>query len=255
MSQTQTQDKAPWWKRKDVKETATLWVILSVLIGGLAGEVIARSMGAPASETMENTIRMMKIFTWVSAPVAGLVGAIALKSLLQKRHYGDTPPAESDHEIANSPKASAVWIVTSGLLCLFALVFGMIVMQEDAKSLQAPNAIHVNVTGQQWLWNFDYPDNAGVRSHDLYLPVDRPVIFNVSAKDVKHSFWIVQMGVKVDANPGYITQTAVTPNKIGVFDVRCAELCGLLHAYMQSQVHVVSQADYDAWIKSQGGRA
>jgi cytochrome c oxidase subunit 2 len=85
--------------------------------------------------------------------------------------------------------------------------------------------------------------------------VGKPVVFHISSKDVKHSFWIVQMGVKMDANPGYTTELAVTPNKIGVFDVRCAELCGLLHAYMQNQVHVVSKADYDAWLISQGGNA
>ena len=66
-----------------------------------------------------------------------------------------------------------------------------------------------------------------------------------------HSFWIVQMGIKINANPGYITETAVTPDKIGVFDIRCAELCGILHSYMQTKVHVVSQADYDAWLASQ----
>ena len=62
------------------------------------------------------------------------------------------------------------------------------------------------------------------------------------------------MGVKVDANPGYVTEVAVTPNRIGIFDVRCAELCGLLHAYMQNQVHVVSKQDYENWLKEQGGQ-
>ena len=61
------------------------------------------------------------------------------------------------------------------------------------------------------------------------------------------------MGIKVDANPGYITETAVTPTKIGVYDLRCAELCGLLHAYMQKKVHVVSQQDYNNWVTSHGG--
>jgi cytochrome c oxidase subunit 2 len=75
-----------------------------------------------------------------------------------------------------------------------------------------------------------------------------PVIFHITSKDVKHSFWIVEMGIKMDANPGYTTETAVTPNKIGVFNVRCAELCGLLHAYMQNKVHVVSKADYEKWL-------
>jgi cytochrome c oxidase subunit 2 len=246
--------KPNWLKRKDVQQVAALWVILSIGIGWIAGEVISRSMGTAASDVMEETITMMKVFTWVSAPIAGFVGAICLKMLSTKLHRGDLPPPDADHSIEKSPRAAAVWIVLSSLLCLFAVVFGLVVMQEDAKTLQASEAVHVNVMGNQWVWNFDYPNN-NVRSQQLYLPVGKPVVFHISSKDVKHSFWIVQMGVKMDANPGYTTELAVTPNKIGVFDVRCAELCGLLHAYMQNQVHVVSKEDYDAWLISQGGNA
>ena len=60
------------------------------------------------------------------------------------------------------------------------------------------------------------------------------------------------MGVKVDANPGVFTETSVTPTRLGTFDIRCAELCGLLHAYMQNKVIVQSQGDYDAWLATQG---
>ena len=127
----------------------------------------------------------------------------------------------------------------------------MVALQKDNASLLDPKAIQVEVTGQQWLWNFSYPGNGGVRSQVLHLPVNQPVVFHVTSKDVKHSFWIVQMGIKIDANPGENTETSVTPNKIGIFDIRCAELCGLLHAYMQNKVIVQSQADYDAWLASQ----
>jgi cytochrome c oxidase subunit 2 len=144
-----------------------------------------------------------------------------------------------------------VWIIISALLCLFALVVGLIALQKDDQALLDKNAIHINVTGQQWAWNYDYPGSAGVRSNVLHLPVDQPVVFHVTSKDVKHSFWVVQMGVKIDANPGYVTQTAVTPNEIGTFDIRCAELCGLLHAYMQNKVIVESKADYEKWLASQ----
>lgn len=249
----QPRNSSNWVRQKDVKQVAIIWVILTVIIGYVGSYVIKHAMGAPASETMDETIRMMVIFTWVSAPVAGFVGAICLEMLASKLHYGTTPPEDSDYPFDKNPRAVALWMIISSLLCLFAVVFGLIVMQEDAKSLQAPNAIKVSVTGQQWVWNFDYQDS-GVRSQELYLPVNTPVVFRITSKDVKHSFWIVQMGVKMDANPGYYTEMAVTPNKIGVFDVRCAELCGLLHAYMQNQVHVVSQSDYKAWVISQGGQ-
>jgi cytochrome c oxidase subunit 2 len=237
-----------WWKKQDVKKTFILWIICTAVIGFIGVEFHVRNIVAPASETMSNIISLMRIFTWAASPVAGLVAAMCITVLTSGRHYGDNPPEEADHEIRNSPRSTAVWIVVSGALTLFALVGGLIVLQQDNKAILDTNAIQINVTGQQWVWNFDYAN--GARSEDLYLPVDKPVVFHITSVDVKHSFWVVQMGIKMDANPGYTTETAVTPDKIGVFDVRCAELCGLLHAYMQTKVHVVSQADYDAWLNA-----
>jgi cytochrome c oxidase subunit 2 len=240
-----------WWKRKDVKRTGLLWIIFTFLIGFVGSEVQAWAMGTPASESMENVINLIVVFTWASSPVAGFVAAVAVGALMGKRHYGDNPPAEAEHSISNSPRANSVWMVISALLCLFALVGGLIALQKDNEALLDADAIHVNVIGQQWAWNYDYPGTSGVRSEVLHLPVDRPVVFHVTSKDVKHSFWIVQLGVKVDANPGVFTETAVTPNKVGIFDIRCAELCGLLHAYMQNKVIVESKEDFDKWIASQ----
>jgi len=241
----------PWWKRKDFQRTAILWVILTPIIGYFCSEIQVGAMGAPASEVMATTERLMSIFTWAASPVAAFVAAIAIVALLGKRHHGYTPPPDSENVIETSPKSIAVWMVSSALLCLFALVVVMIAIQKDNASLLDAEAIHVNVTGQQWVWNFDYPGESGVRSQVLHLPVDQPVVFHVTSKDVKHSFWLVQMGVKIDANPGVFTETAVTPNKIGTFDIRCAELCGLLHAYMQNKVIVQSKEDYAQWLASQ----
>jgi len=240
-----------WWKRTDVKRHAVLWVLLTAFIGYVGTEVQIYAIGKPASGSMENVIHLMRVFTWAAAPVAGFAAAISIGALMGKRHYGDNPPPESDHAIRNSPRAIALWIVSSALMCLFALVVGLIALQKDDASLLDAKATHVNVVGQQWVWNFDYPGESGVRSNVLHLPVDQPVVFHVTSMDVKHSFWLVQMGVKIDANPGVFTETAVTPNKIGTFDIRCAELCGLLHAYMQNKVIVESQEDYDKWIASQ----
>lgn len=244
-----------WWKRADIKKTVALWIPLTAIIGFVGTEVQVRAMGAPASEVMENVINLMRIFTWAAAPVAGFVAAIALGALLGKRHYGDNPPPEAEHAISDSPRANAAWIVISGVLCLFALVAGLIALQKDNESLLDAEAMDINVVGQQWAWNYDYPGAGGVRSDVLHLPVDQPVVFHVTSKDVKHSFWAVQLGVKIDANPGVFTETAVTPNKIGTFDIRCAELCGLLHGYMQNKLIVQSQEDFDAWLAAQPNTA
>ena len=250
MTDLMTPNAPQWWKKPDVKKTAILWVICTAVIGYIGVEFHVRNIVSPASENMSNIISLIRIFTWAASPVAGLVTAICITVLTSKRHYGDNPPPEADHEIRNSPRATALWISISGVLCLFALIGGLIVLEQESEGVLDTSAIQVNVTGQQWLWNFDYEN--GARSEDLYLPVNKPVVFHITSVDVKHSFWVVQMGIKMDANPGYTTETAVTPDKIGVFDVRCAELCGLLHAYMQTKVHVVSQADYDAWLSAHG---
>ena len=77
--------------------------------------------------------------------------------------------------------------------------------------------------------------------------------FNVTSNDVVHNFWAVELGVKIDANPGAITQTGVTANKLGTFNIRCAELCGLHHAYMETQVQVVEKGQFEEWARERGG--
>lgn len=249
-----SKSKSKWWEKADIRKAVILSVVLTPIIGYLASEVQVRLMGPPASQVMKTTENLMYIFTWAAAPVMAIVFAIAIISLTNKVHYGDNPPEDADHEIRNSAKANIVWVTSSAILCLFAVVGGMIVLQHDNESILDDSAINVNVTGQQWLWNYDYPDTKGVRSQELHLVVNKPVVFHVTSMDVKHSFWIVELGTKVDANPGVMTEVAVTPNKLGVFKVRCAELCGLLHSYMQNKVYVQTQEDYDAWLATQPKR-
>ena len=67
------------------------------------------------------------------------------------------------------------------------------------------------------------------------------------------NFWVVEMGVKIDVNPGAITNTGFTPNKLGTYNIRCAELCGLHHAYMETQIRVVTQDQFNGWVRENGG--
>ncbi len=127
--------------------------------------------------------------------------------------------------------------------------FGLFFLSEI--SAADGNALEVHVNGEQWLWDYEYTQYSGVHTTTLVLPVDRPVTFAITSTDVQHSFWIPALGVKQDAVPGETTRISVTPNKIGEYEVRCAELCGLYHAYMQTPVKVVSDSDFDAWVQSQ----
>ncbi|MEO6700860.1 MAG: cytochrome c oxidase subunit II, partial [Jatrophihabitantaceae bacterium] len=209
--------------------------------------------GPPASPTMRAVEQTMTIFSVLASPVAALVWAIALYSLLRWRSRSGIQPAEDGPPLRTHGPSTISWTVTSVILCVVLLIWGLAEMTTVSSAATAANPLVVNVTGQQWLWTFSYPDQGDVESDQLYLPVNRPVVFHVISKDVIHSFWVVQMGIKIDANPGQVTKTEVTPDKIGVFDVRCAELCGLRHADMETSAHVLSASDFAAWITVNGG--
>jgi cytochrome c oxidase subunit 2 len=236
-----------------------IWAVLTVLLVVFSLTVPDALMGVQASNTMKAVERTFTILSVAASPVAALVWAIGLYSLFRWRRKGDWSPADEDGApIRGNRAAVGLWIGGSSLLCLFILILGLVALQVAASPspsvrnapAQARNPLVVEVTGEQWVWTFKYPGNGDVESDQLYLPVNRAVTFKVTSDDVIHSFWVVQMGIKVDANPGEVTTTETVPYRIGVYDVRCAELCGLLHADMETSVHVVTQARFDAWVKA-----
>lgn len=109
-----------------------------------------------------------------------------------------------------------------------------------------PQAAQIKVIAFQWGWRFEYPQ--GFSSTELYLPVGRQTVLKMESLDVLHSFWVPEFRLKQDIIPGRDTEYRVNPILIGSYKVRCAELCGTSHAYMESPVKVVSQADYDKWV-------
>ncbi len=115
-----------------------------------------------------------------------------------------------------------------------------------------PSAMVVNVTASQWAWSFEYPDS-GVTSDKLHLPANRQVLLKLTSLDVIHSFWVPEFRVKQDALPGEqnIKELRVTPTLVGEYMVRCAELCGTQHAYMEAAVIVEEPAAFTAWVQEQ----
>jgi cytochrome c oxidase subunit 2 len=117
--------------------------------------------------------------------------------------------------------------------------------------------MQVRVVGQQFAWTYYYADGGKqIESTQLVLPVNRPVHFTLQSKDVIHDFWVPAFRIKRDVVRGIDTEIRVTPNRTGTFDVVCAELCGLGHAAMRSNVRVVSQGQFNAFmskLRSGGG--
>lgn len=109
-------------------------------------------------------------------------------------------------------------------------------------------AIDVLAIGQQWAWVFQYGDAEGASGAELVLPVGEPVLLRMTSRDVLHSFWVPEFRVKQDLLPEKETVLRFTPSVEGEYKVRCAEICGLSHAYMLADVRVVSRAEYDDYL-------
>src|SRR5580692_11380048 len=145
----------------------------------------------------------------------------------------------------------------------------------------APDAIPIEVTGQQFAWNFRYagPDGkfgrtkpelvsastgnpVGLDSTDpaakddivspvMAIPVGREVDLILKSQDVTHSFFVRELRLKQDAVPGMEIHMHFTANDPGTYDIVCAQLCGLGHYRMHSILSVMSEADFEKWLKDQ----
>jgi cytochrome c oxidase subunit 2 len=162
-----------------------------------------------------------------------------------RRKKGDTTDAV---HIEGNTKLEITWTVIPLFIVVIFAYLGSGNLAETRRV--DPNAMVVKVTGIQWSWKFEYPDY-GVVSDELHLPLDKQVLLQMTSTDVIHSFWVPEFRVKQDLVPGRITELRITPTLVGNYVVRCAELCGTSHAYMEKPVIVSSQADFDAWMKEQ----
>jgi cytochrome c oxidase subunit II len=205
--------------------------------------------GSTQSEKIDTLYDVLLI---VSVPIFVLVMTIAIYSVFAFRAKpGDRGDGAHIH---GNTRLEIVWVTIPFMIVTALAIYGWIVLDDiEAKK---PNELVVNVTGQQFTWSFEYPDEK-VQSNELVLPVDRPVDFEIHAKDVLHSFWVPAFRMKQDAVPGITTHTRVTPNREGTYEVVCAELCGIGHATMRQQVRVIPAAEFEAWVKdqSEGGAA
>jgi cytochrome c oxidase subunit 2 len=130
----------------------------------------------------------------------------------------------------------------------------------------------IKVTGHQWYWTYQYPDQGRFSFDSLIItddqlkpgqkrlldtdtsvvvPVNATVRVQVTADDVLHSWAVPAFGVKMDAIPGRLNETWFKVAKEGTYYGQCSELCGTNHGFMPIKVRVVSQAAFDAWAAKQ----
>ncbi len=161
-------------------------------------------------------------------------------------------PGTEDQPGANMKGNNALEIIWTLIPLATVLIFAFFGARNLAETRAAdPQAMEVKVIARQWDWVFEYPAY-GIKSNELYLPVNRQVLLKLTSLDVIHSFWVPEFRVKQDALPGenLVKELRITPIKEGKYTVMCAELCGGAHANMNRPVVVVSKQEFDAWVSS-----
>jgi cytochrome c oxidase subunit II len=248
-------DQAP---RGRIRSVLTIWAALSVVCIALAVLIVPLVTPKSASSVAGFASLTELVFTVLAIPVALFVWVFVFYSLVVFREKASATGRVDDLEdgapLQPQPWQQIMWLAITGALALFLVGWGAVGFYQQTTDPPS-NPLVVDVTGQQWAWTYYYP-SLGVQSQVLELPLGRPVEFRVTSDDVLHGFEIDELGVAMDANPGFwVTAPIVTPNRLGEMTARCVELCGLYHTYMWTQVEVVTQADFTAWVAANGGKS
>ena len=116
----------------------------------------------------------------------------------------------------------------------------------------------INVTGQQWWWEYDYPvqaefgiDKPIITSGQLVFPVGTKVMLRQTSRDVIHSYWIPKLNGKRDAVPGRVHLNRLEADEPGIYAGQCTEFCGLSHANMRMEAVALSKEDFAKWVQGQ----
>ncbi len=241
-----------------IKRVLVIWaglsvvcIVLTILIVPLIERPSGSSVAGFASLTD-------LVFTALAVPVALFVWVFMFYSVFafrQKTTDGeDAEDLEDGPPLQAKPSYQIAWLLVTTALASFTVAWGMFGFYKTT-SYKPTNPLVINVIGQEWTWTYSYP-RLGIQSHVLELPLGRPVQFRVTSDDVLHGFGLAALGIAMDANPGvWVATPVVKPNRLGTYEARCIELCGLYHTYMWSQVKVVPQSTFVGWVKANGGNS
>lgn len=163
----------------------------------------------------------------------------------RRRHPGERPEPVEENKIVEIS-----WIVIPTILVLLVFNWGFKTFLKIGTA--PPNAYEITVRGQQFYWEFEYP-NGFVKNNELHVPVDQPVRLNMSSTDVLHSFFIPAFRVKHDVLPNRYTSLWFEATEPGEYQVFCTEYCGTQHSGMLATVVVHPQDEFRSWLESGGG--
>lgn len=193
-------------------------------------------IGSSASKAVDSVMLFIVIVSVVLLVlVTGLMIYFAIR-YNRKRHPEPV-------EVKENKWLEITWTVIPGILVLAMFFYGY----EGFRLIRdvPDDAMVVHVTGRMWDWSFEYEN--GIQAKKLYVPVGKPIKLILKSVDVIHSFYIPTFRIKEDVVPGQETYLWFKPQTTGPADIFCAEFCGERHAFMLSQVIVMTAPAFKEW--------
>jgi cytochrome c oxidase subunit 2 len=235
-------------------------LVAAVSIAVLSGLVAAATalagnggFGPPSPQTPsgEAINRLYWIIFGVCAVVFVLVEAALIYFIVRFRRGPDTPEDAEGPQIHGNTRLEIIWTAVPAIVLAALAIFTFTqIPAVQARGVGDEARLTVRVEAHQFYWEYRYP-NDEITVNTLYLPVDKPVELRLTGMDVIHSWWVPALTGKMDAIPGRVNTLRFVPDSTGDFEGKCAELCGIQHAFMPTTVTVLDQGDYESTLAAQ----
>jgi cytochrome c oxidase subunit 2 len=149
------------------------------------------------------------------------------------------------------PRLEILWTVVPTLIVIGLFILTVQTMRVADPGVPQGAEPDLTVIGHQWWWEVRYPKLGVITANEIHIPADEKLLLRLQSADVIHSFWVPQLGRKMDMIPGHPTQMWIQADQVGAYRGECSEYCGVEHAWMHFLLVVQPAGAYAAWVQHQ----
>jgi cytochrome c oxidase subunit II len=229
---------------------------LALLVGACAADAPQDSLEpeGPIAREIDNLINPVFLIAGVIFVFVNL-GVLVILRRYRARRAHDEDDGPLPKQVHGNLKAELTWtIVPTLILTVVAVMTVAAIFRIDRADADAD--MQVQVIGKQWWWEYRYDINGDgtddiITANDLVIPAAEPVVLDITAADVIHSYWIPKLNGKMDAVPGRNHRLVLETDEPGTFMGQCTEFCGLSHGYMRQRVVALEHDEFEDWVSNQ----
>lgn len=245
---------------------------LAVLAGSVAPALAdyPKSWGLnlqePAGVLSQQMYDFHHMLLWIIVAISLFVLGLLIWVVVRYNAKANPVPSKTTH----NTMLEVVWTVIPVIILIVIAVPSFKVLFSQGRIPEAEMTL--KVTGYQWYWGYEYPDNGNISFNSymvpekdvdpakgqkrllstdtqVVLPIDTTIRVQVTAADVIHAWTVPAFGVKKDAVPGRLNEAWFKITKPGTYYGQCSEICGTGHSYMPIEVKAVTKEEFAAWVE------